>query len=60
MGTNVTRIDFPAVESRPVTEAHARLCREIGHATYTRDGVDMGSCPRCGHVTIVANFPVAA
>lgn len=44
-------LDYPAIDGRPVTEAHARICREEGHTTYVRDGVDMGTCPRCGAVT---------
>lgn len=41
--------DYPAAaEGRPVTEAHARVCAERGHATWTRDGQASGVCPRCG------------
>lgn len=43
--------DFPALNNEPVTERHARICREQGHATHTVDGVDTGVCPRCGDVT---------
>ena len=42
---------FPALEGDVVTEAHARICRERGHAFHTIDGVDTGCCPRCGVVT---------
>lgn len=49
----VAALDYPALNGRPVTDAHARICAERGHATYKRDGVDTGSCPRCGDVTIV-------
>lgn len=42
--------DYPAAEGRPVTDAHARMCAERGHATWTRDGRDSGTCPRCGEV----------
>lgn len=45
---------FPALNGEPVTEAHARTCREQGHATHTVDGVDSGTCPRCGETTIPA------
>ncbi len=42
--------DFAALEGRTVTEAHATICRERGHATYTKDGVPSTSCPRCGDI----------
>lgn len=42
--------DFPAVEGNVVTERHARICRESGHVAYVVDGVDQGSCARCGEV----------
>jgi hypothetical protein len=47
-------LDYPATEGRTVTEAHARICAERGHATWTVDGTDTGRCPRCGEVTIPA------
>jgi hypothetical protein len=50
--TNAT--DYPAAHGRTVTEGHARYCRENGHASFVRDGVDVGMCPRCGDVTPVA------
>lgn len=45
--------DYPALTGGVVTEAHARVCRERGHATHTvarPDGVRVwtGICPRCG------------
>ena len=45
-----TRERFPALTGDVVTERHARICRERGHATHTVDGVDSGICPRCGDV----------
>lgn len=42
---------YPALTGEVVTERHARICRERGHATHTVDGVDQGSCPRCGENT---------
>jgi len=47
-------IGFPALTGDVVTEAHARVCAERGHATHTVDGVDQGYCPRCGEVTAPA------
>jgi hypothetical protein len=41
---------FPALVGGVVTERHARICREQGHARHTVDGVDTGTCPRCGDV----------
>lgn len=52
-GGNATS-DYPALTGDPVTERHARTCRESGHATHTVDGVDTGTCPRCGAVTAPA------
>lgn len=47
----VSPFDYPAVEYRTVTQAHADICDSKGHATYVKDGVDMGFCPRCGEFT---------
>lgn len=44
-------LDMAALNGTPVTEAHAKVCRERGHATHTVDGVDQGFCPRCGDLT---------
>lgn len=47
--TNVTKVnDYPVVDNRPVTEAHAKICLIIGHASWKVDGVDKRICPRCG------------
>jgi len=50
-GSKVSLIDFPAVDGRVVTEAHAKICRERGCSTYVKNGIDMGFCPRCGEVS---------
>lgn len=42
---------FPALNGGVVTERHARICREQGHASHSVDGKDTGVCPRCGDVT---------
>lgn len=47
----VSLIDFPAVDGRVVTEAHAKICRDRGCSTYVKNGIDMGFCPRCGEVS---------
>lgn len=41
-------LDYPAIEGRVVTEGHARICRERGHAVHTQSGVVALHCPRCG------------
>lgn len=46
----ITEVEFPAVTGQPVTERHARKCREAGHGTHTVNGEDTGFCPRCGAV----------
>lgn len=45
------RLDYSALETGRVAQGAADWCREHGHATYVRDGVDQGYCPRCleGH-----------
>jgi hypothetical protein len=40
--------DFPMLRGAPVTEAHARICRERGHAVHSINGVASDRCPRCG------------
>lgn len=47
---NVSPIDYPITDGREPTEAHARYCRENGHARHTVDGVVQPFCPRCGDV----------
>lgn len=47
----VSLMDYPVPYGRPVTEAHAKICRERGCVTYVKNGMDMGFCPRCGEVT---------
>lgn len=49
--------DYPAANGQPVTERHARLCREQGHAPHLVDGRDTGVCARCGEVTEPAAQP---
>ena len=39
---------FPALTGGVVTERHARICRERGHARHDVDGVPQDRCPRCG------------
>lgn len=41
-------MDFPAAKGGIVTEGHAQVCRNEGHATYTINGEPAGYCPRCG------------
>lgn len=39
---------FPFLYGDYVTERHARVCRERGHAEHRVNGVLTGTCPRCG------------
>lgn len=48
--TRVSALDYPALDGRGVTQAHARYCADHGHATHTVDGTPTGTCPRCGEV----------
>lgn len=40
--------DMAHVEGRPVTDGHARYCRQHGHAMRTVGGNVQADCPRCG------------
>lgn len=42
---------YPITDGTAVTDAHVRVCRERGHATYIVDGVVSDICPRCGEFT---------
>lgn len=41
-------LDMAALNGTVVTEAHAKVCRERGHATHKVDGIEQIHCPRCG------------
>ncbi len=47
----ISRMDYPVPYGRPVTEAHVKICKEFGCVSYVVNGIDQGSCPRCGEVT---------
>lgn len=47
-------LETPALDGLPVTEGHAKVCRDRGHMTHTVDGAEQGWCPRCGEVTAPA------
>lgn len=49
--TRISLMDYPVPYGRPVTEAHAKICRDRGCVTYVKNGMDMGWCPRCGEVS---------
>jgi hypothetical protein len=40
--------DYPVPDGRTVLQGHTDVCTKFGHATYVKDGVDQGYCPRCG------------
>lgn len=44
-------LSYPALNGEVVTEAHATVCAEKGHATYKNGDKVEGWCPRCGEVT---------
>lgn len=43
-----TAAAFPALTGETVTDAHAQICRDRGHATHRIDGIEQPTCPRCG------------
>jgi hypothetical protein len=47
----VSLMDYPVPYGRPVTQAHVKICRERGHVSYVKNGMDTGICPRCGEIT---------
>lgn len=47
-GSKVSAMDYPAIDGRVVTEAHAKICASKGHAYFVKDGVNQNMCPRCG------------
>lgn len=49
------QLSYPAINGETVTQGHADYCKANGHATYMKDGVDQGWCPRCGD-TIPAQY----
>lgn len=50
----VVEFSFPAANGEVVTEKHAKICADKGHAKHTVDGTDSGVCPRCGESTVKA------
>lgn len=56
-------LDLPLLDGRTPTEAHAKVCSEIGHAGWTvgdlAEGKPEGVCPRCGGATTPAPRPDA-
>lgn len=44
-------LEMPALNLEVVTQAHANICAERGHATHTVNGEIQPHCPRCGEVT---------
>lgn len=48
--TTVSPLDYPALDSRPVTQGHTDQCALRGHAQHLVAGKDTGRCPRCGEV----------
>lgn len=49
-------LDMAALNGKTVCQGHADVCELIGHGKNLRNGVEQGSCPRCGFVTVPANF----
>jgi hypothetical protein len=50
-------LEMPALNHEPVTEWHARYCRENGHATHRVDGFLEVDCPRCGEMVWTGSLP---
>lgn len=57
-----TALEMPALNGDVVTQAHANICAERGHATHKVNGEIQPHCPRCGEAlaeeTPVATFEV--
>lgn len=54
----ISALDYPAINGRPVTEAHAKYCRDNGHAKHLNNGVRVPYCPRCGDLVESANVKI--
>lgn len=46
-----TALEMPALNCEVVTQAHANICAERGHATHKVNGEIQPHCPRCGEDT---------
>jgi hypothetical protein len=46
--------EMPALNGEVVTQRHADLCAERGHAYHMVDGIAGPTCPRCGESTTAA------
>jgi hypothetical protein len=55
---NNFRMDYPITDGRPVLQGHADACAQYGHATWNKDGVAQGVCPRCGEITSAADTTI--
>lgn len=53
----VSHMNFPAVSGEVVTEAHVKICKERGHASYSKNGVEADFCPRCGDLRELPQIP---
>lgn len=47
-------LDMAASSGRTVCQGHADVCAILGHGHNLRDGIERGTCPRCGTVTKTA------
>lgn len=43
-------LDMPALHGETVCQGHADVCKILGHGKNLRNGVELGTCPRCGIV----------
>lgn len=45
-------LDMAASKGEMVCQGHADVCAAIGHGKNLRNGVEVGTCPRCGVVKV--------
>jgi hypothetical protein len=45
------QMDYPVPVGRTVYQGHVDACAKYGHATYIKDRIVQGYCPRCGEIT---------
>lgn len=47
-------LDMAALNGETVCQGHADVCAIVGHGKNLRNGIEQGTCPRCGVVTAEA------
>jgi hypothetical protein len=49
---NIYVLDMAASKGETVRQGHADVCTILGHGKNLFNGLELGTCPRCGKVTV--------